>query len=55
MYATLTPAIMVAAPANLPNPPIHVLRRALFTIAIPKIIATVPWRIPIFHIWKIIY
>src|SRR5215212_4086607 len=28
-YATLTPAIIVAAPANIPNPPIHLLRRVL--------------------------
>jgi hypothetical protein len=41
-YATPTPAIMVAAPANIPNPPIHLLRRALFAIATPKIITTAP-------------
>ena len=44
-YATPTPAIIVAAPANMPNPPIHLLRRALFAIATPEIIASVPWRI----------
>jgi hypothetical protein len=26
-YATPKPAIIVAAPANMPNPPIHLLRR----------------------------
>ncbi len=41
-YATPTPAITVATPANIPTPPIHLLRRALFAIATPKIIATAP-------------
>jgi hypothetical protein len=44
-YAKPTPAIIVAAPANMPNPPIHLLRRLLIAIATPKITATVPWRI----------
>jgi hypothetical protein len=44
-YATPTPAITVAAPANMPNPPIHLLRRAVFVIATPKINATTPCRI----------
>jgi hypothetical protein len=35
-YATPIPAIMVAAPANIPNTPIHLLRMVLFTIATPK-------------------
>src|SRR5215213_3472796 len=41
-YATLTPATTVATPANIPTPPIHLLRRTLFAIATPKIIATAP-------------
>jgi hypothetical protein len=44
-YATPTPAITVAAPAIIPTAPIHLLRRALFTIATPKISATRPCRI----------
>ena len=44
-YATPIPAITVTAPANIPTAPIHLLRRALFAIATPKIIATAPCRI----------
>ena len=34
----------VTAPITTPAPPIHLLRSLLFTIATPKITATVPWR-----------
>jgi hypothetical protein len=44
-YATRTPRIIVATPANTPNAPIHLLRVvALAAIATPKIIPTEPWR-----------
>ena len=43
-YATPTPAITAAAPAKIPTAPIHLLRRALFVIATPKISATTPCR-----------
>jgi len=43
-YATPIPAITVAAPAIIPTAPIHLLRRALFTIATPKISETTPCR-----------
>src|ERR671919_930212 len=36
---------MVTAPITTPASPIHLLRTLLFTIATPKITATVPWRI----------
>jgi hypothetical protein len=41
-YATTTPAAIVTTPAAIPTAPIHLARRALFAIAMPKIIATVP-------------
>jgi len=42
-YATRTPRIIVATPANTPNAPIHLLRVvALAAIATPKIIPTEP-------------
>ena len=44
-YATLIPAITVAATANTPSPPFHLLTMILFAIATPKIILTVPSRI----------
>jgi hypothetical protein len=39
------PAITVAATANTPSPPFHLLTMILFAIATPKTILTVPWRI----------
>jgi hypothetical protein len=33
---------MVAASANTPSPPVHLLIMILFAIATPKIISTVP-------------
>jgi len=45
MYAKPTSAAMVEAQANIPTPSIHILRRALFVIATPKITPPGPWRI----------
>jgi len=39
------PAITVAATANTPSSPFHLLTMILFAIATPKTILTVPWRI----------
>jgi hypothetical protein len=41
-HTTPIPAIMVAATANTPSPPAHLLIMILFAIATPKIISTVP-------------
>jgi hypothetical protein len=45
LHTTPIPAIMVAATANTPSPPVHLIIMILFAITTPKIISTVPWSI----------